>query len=449
MGMDRAKSLLRVRGDQTFLDIIAGQVLAARAATGARLPLVLMNSFRTQRRHPPGARRLPRPAPSTALPLDFVQNREPKLRADDLTPVEWPATRTSSGARRATATSTPRCRRPACSQALLDAGFRYATVSNSDNLGAAPDARIAGWFAASGAPFAAEVARRTPADRKGGHLVVRRRTAGSSCARPRRRCPRTPTPPATSDAPVLQHEQPLARPGGAGGGARPHGRRARPAADPQREDGRPERQVVDEGRPDRVGHGCGDRGVRRRRGARGRPLALPAGQDDERPARAALGRVRARGRLPAARPASRRRSSTSTRAHYALIATFDARIPHAPSLAGATSLRVRGDWTFGRRRRRGGRRRAERPRGACGRARRRTCAGSTHRHRLDRRSPTSRLPGDGASPERHALCRLGGGDAPSPPSPHQRAGLTTGTTACWSPWCRSAAPAQLPPRWSR
>ena len=35
--------------------------------------------------------------------------------------------------------------------ALLEAGFRYASVSNSDNLGAVPNARIAGWFAASGA----------------------------------------------------------------------------------------------------------------------------------------------------------------------------------------------------------------------------------------------------------------------------------------------------------
>jgi len=47
-------------------------------------------------------------------------------------------------------------------------------VSNSDNLGAAPDATIAGWFAASGAPYAAEVCRRTPADRKGGHLAIRK-----------------------------------------------------------------------------------------------------------------------------------------------------------------------------------------------------------------------------------------------------------------------------------
>ena len=47
-------------------------------------------------------------------------------------------------------------------------------VSNSDNLGATPDATIAGWFAASGAPYAAELCRKTPADVKGGQLVVRK-----------------------------------------------------------------------------------------------------------------------------------------------------------------------------------------------------------------------------------------------------------------------------------
>jgi UTP--glucose-1-phosphate uridylyltransferase len=46
-------------------------------------------------------------------------------------------------------------------------------VSNSDNLGAVPDARVAGWFARSGAPFAIEAVRRTPSDRKGGHFARR------------------------------------------------------------------------------------------------------------------------------------------------------------------------------------------------------------------------------------------------------------------------------------
>jgi len=172
MGMDRAKSLLRVRGEQTFLDVIARQVLAARAATGARLPLVLMNSFRTRDDTLAALAAYPELVVD-GLPLDFLQNREPKLRADDLTPVDWPADPSlewcppGHGDLYAALTASGTLDR------LLDAGFRYATVSNSDNLGAAPDARIAGWFAGTGAPFAAEVARRTPADRKGGHLVVR------------------------------------------------------------------------------------------------------------------------------------------------------------------------------------------------------------------------------------------------------------------------------------
>ena len=51
---------------------------------------VLMNSFRTREDT------IEALAPHTelaveGLPLDFLQNREPKLRADDLTPVDWPA----------------------------------------------------------------------------------------------------------------------------------------------------------------------------------------------------------------------------------------------------------------------------------------------------------------------------------------------------------------------
>src|SRR5512144_1725587 len=47
MGMDRAKSLLEVRGGLTFLDVIARQVLALRERHGVALPLMFMNSFRT------------------------------------------------------------------------------------------------------------------------------------------------------------------------------------------------------------------------------------------------------------------------------------------------------------------------------------------------------------------------------------------------------------------
>src|SRR3954467_6448455 len=48
MGMSGPKSLLEVKEGLTFLDVIAGQVLELRRRSGARLPLVLMNSFATR-----------------------------------------------------------------------------------------------------------------------------------------------------------------------------------------------------------------------------------------------------------------------------------------------------------------------------------------------------------------------------------------------------------------
>ena len=48
MGMTQAKSLLEVKDGLTFLDVIVRQVLALREASGARIPLVLMNSFATR-----------------------------------------------------------------------------------------------------------------------------------------------------------------------------------------------------------------------------------------------------------------------------------------------------------------------------------------------------------------------------------------------------------------
>ncbi|WP_179758676.1 UTP--glucose-1-phosphate uridylyltransferase [Microlunatus parietis] len=173
MGLDRAKSLLPVRDGATFLDLIAGQVLAARAEHGARLPLIFMDSFRTRddtlerlRRHPELA--------VAGLDLDFLQNSEPKLRADDLTPVEWPADPSLEWCPPGHGDLYPALAASGLLDRLLEQGFRYASVSNSDNLGAAPNATIAGWFAASGAPYAAEVCRRTAADRKGGHLAIRK-----------------------------------------------------------------------------------------------------------------------------------------------------------------------------------------------------------------------------------------------------------------------------------
>ncbi|MDO4900249.1 UTP--glucose-1-phosphate uridylyltransferase [Actinomyces sp.] len=173
MGMDRAKSLLPVRDGKTFLDLLVDQVMAARARYGVTLPLIFMDSFRT--REDTLAALAAHPGIEVdGIPLDFLQNREPKLRADDLTPVEWDADPGLEWCPPGHGDIYTALVASGVLDILLERGYKYAMTSNSDNLGAAPSARIAGWFAASGAPYAPEMCRRTPADVKGGHLAVRR-----------------------------------------------------------------------------------------------------------------------------------------------------------------------------------------------------------------------------------------------------------------------------------
>ena len=89
MGMERAKSLLEVKDGMAFLDVIARQVLALREASGARIPLVLMNSFYTREDSLALLERYDDLAAD--VPFDFVQHKEPKLLVDGLDPVEWDA----------------------------------------------------------------------------------------------------------------------------------------------------------------------------------------------------------------------------------------------------------------------------------------------------------------------------------------------------------------------
>jgi UTP--glucose-1-phosphate uridylyltransferase len=171
MGLDRAKSLLEVRDGLSFLDIIARQVLSAREQHGVALPLLFMDSFRTS--DDTIAALSDYDLAVDGLPLDFLQNKEPKLRSDDLTPVTWEADPDLEWCPPGHGDLYTALRGSGVLQRLIEAGYRQAFVSNSDNLGATPDPRVAEWFARSGAPFAIEAVRRTPSDRKGGHFARR------------------------------------------------------------------------------------------------------------------------------------------------------------------------------------------------------------------------------------------------------------------------------------
>jgi UTP--glucose-1-phosphate uridylyltransferase len=171
MGMTRAKSLIEAKDGMSFLDIVARQVLELRERSGARLPLVLMNSFYT---HDDALRALSaHEALAADVPPDFVQHKEPKLLVDDLTPVEWPDDPSLEWCPPGHGDLYTALLTSGMLDALLERGYRYAFVSNSDNLGAVLEPRILAWMAREQIPFVMEVTDRTEADRKGGHIAAR------------------------------------------------------------------------------------------------------------------------------------------------------------------------------------------------------------------------------------------------------------------------------------
>jgi UDP-N-acetylglucosamine pyrophosphorylase len=172
MGLEKAKSLLAVRGELTFLDIIVRQFLRFRAELSPRLTLLFMNSFSTSddtRKALAACSELGDPAA-----LELLQNRVPKIAVDTLEPIEWPANPTLEWCPPGHGDLYPALLGSGRLDELLAAGKRYLFVSNSDNLGAALDLRLLAFFAKSEAPFLMEVTRRTAADKKGGHIAVRK-----------------------------------------------------------------------------------------------------------------------------------------------------------------------------------------------------------------------------------------------------------------------------------
>jgi UTP--glucose-1-phosphate uridylyltransferase len=111
------------------------------------------------------------------VPPDFLQNKEPKIRVDDLMPVSWPADPSLEWCPPGHGDLYVALVTSGLLGDLLEHGYEYAFVANSDNLGAVLEPRILAWLRAERIPFLMEVTDRTEADRKGGH-VARRRSDG-------------------------------------------------------------------------------------------------------------------------------------------------------------------------------------------------------------------------------------------------------------------------------
>lgn len=169
MGMEKAKSLLEVKNGLSFLDIIARQVLHVRRIYNCELPLVLMNSFSTQLDSLAALSRYP--DLKISIPMDFLQHKVPKVDQNSLGPVEWPHNPELEWCPPGHGDIYIALVTSGMIDTMLAKGYEYAFVSNADNLGAVMDIQILGYFAYHNLPFMMEVADRTEADRKGGHLA--------------------------------------------------------------------------------------------------------------------------------------------------------------------------------------------------------------------------------------------------------------------------------------
>ena len=188
MGLQGPKSLLSVRDGVNFLDLMVRQTLSLREESGQKVPLVLMNSFSTSADTLAHLKRYEREGLASADEVEMMQNMIPKIDAETLKPVEWPADPDQEWCPPGHADLYPALVGSGWLDRLLGHGVKYAFVSNSDNLGAVLDPALLAFFAESEAPFMMEVTRRTAADKKGGHLA-KRKSDGRLLLREVAQCP--------------------------------------------------------------------------------------------------------------------------------------------------------------------------------------------------------------------------------------------------------------------
>jgi UTP--glucose-1-phosphate uridylyltransferase len=178
MGLTGPKSLIEAKNGKTFLEIILKQ------AENSRVQLALMNSFNT---HDATQAALSRLKPSPA-PQQFIQHKFPKIQQQDLTPATWPQNPELEWNPPGHGDVFTALNTSGMLKHLLENGIQYAFIHNLDNLGAAMEESLLGYFAENGFSFMMEVAEKTPADIKGGHLA--RHHNGRLLLREAAQCPR-------------------------------------------------------------------------------------------------------------------------------------------------------------------------------------------------------------------------------------------------------------------
>lgn len=169
MGLQGPKSLIPVKNQLTFLDITALQIISLNKRCGSRIPLILMNSFKTEESCSRFFSKYDEL--QTGIPVSFVQNMFPRIDTTSLKPVSVPKDPQLEWNPSGHGDVYTSLMTSGILDRLIEQGFIYAFISNIDNLGANLDTGILGYFITNNLSFLMEVTDRTWMDRKGGHLA--------------------------------------------------------------------------------------------------------------------------------------------------------------------------------------------------------------------------------------------------------------------------------------
>ena len=166
MGCVGPKSLVMVRDNKSFLDLILEQIEELNQKWNQKIPLLLMNSFYT---HEETQAHLSGLKFSSEI-IGFQQNKFPRLHVESLSPLTPDKWGDQAYYPPGHGDFYQCVWQQGILQRLIDAGREILFISNADNLGAVVDFVILNHMDEFNIPFLMEMTPKTSADVKGGSL---------------------------------------------------------------------------------------------------------------------------------------------------------------------------------------------------------------------------------------------------------------------------------------
>ncbi|PJZ57295.1 UTP--glucose-1-phosphate uridylyltransferase [Leptospira barantonii] len=169
MGLSGPKSLIPLKEGMSFLEIFAKQSEVIQKKYNVSVPLILMDSFSTQKESQAELKRI---GFNQKFSTSFLQHKVPRLLKENLTPIvcknpddEWCPP--GHGDIWISLLET------GLLDTLIEHGYKIAFVSNGDNLGATVHPGILSYMLKEKLEFCMEMTPKTLADKKGGAIYRR------------------------------------------------------------------------------------------------------------------------------------------------------------------------------------------------------------------------------------------------------------------------------------